>query len=65
MAITVEEIAARLNAEAARRGLTTEQLLDELAAQAPSRSDSAERFAFAGMGHSGRNDLVGAPQTDS
>ena len=64
MAITVEEIAERLNAEAARRGMTTEQLLDELAAQAPSRSDGAERFAFAGMGNSGRSDL-GAPQTDS
>jgi hypothetical protein len=58
MAMTVEELAARLNAEAARRGITSEQLLDELAAQFPNRSDRAERFAFAGMGHSGRGDLA-------
>jgi hypothetical protein len=33
MAMTVEELAERLNAEAARRGITTDQLVDELAAQ--------------------------------
>jgi hypothetical protein len=58
MAMTVEELAARLNAEAARRGITSEELLDELATQLPNRSDRAARFAFAGMGHSGRGDLA-------
>ncbi len=57
MAITVEELAARLNAEAARRHVTTDELLDIVAAQFPDRSERAERFAFAGMGHSGRGDL--------
>ena len=54
MAITVEELAARLNAEAARRHVTTDELLEIVAAQFPDRS---ERFAFAGMGQSGRGDL--------
>ena len=54
MAISVEELAARLNAEAERRHVTTDELLDIVAAQFPDRS---ERFAFAGMGHSGRGDL--------
>jgi hypothetical protein len=58
MAMTVEELASRLNAEAARRGISSEQLLDELAAQFPPRSDRAERFAFAGVGHSGPGDLA-------
>ena len=58
MAMTVEELASRLNAEAARRSISSEQLLDEHAAQFPTRSDRAERFAFAGMGHSGRGDLA-------
>jgi hypothetical protein len=58
MAMTVEELAARLNAEAARRGISSEQLLDDLAAQCPTQSDRTERFAFAGMGHSGRGDLA-------
>ena len=31
MSITVEELASRLNAEAARRGITVDALLDELA----------------------------------
>jgi hypothetical protein len=57
MAITVEELALRLNAEAARRHVTTEELLDIVAAQFPDRSEPAERFAFAGKGHSGRGDL--------
>ena len=57
MAITVEERASRLNAEAARRHVTTEELLDIVAAQFPDRSEPAERFAFAGKGHSGRGDL--------
>jgi hypothetical protein len=58
MAMTVEELAARLNAEAARRGISSEHLLDELAAHLPTQSDRTERFAFAGMGHSGRGDLA-------
>ncbi len=57
VAITVEELASRLNAEAVRRHVTTEELLDIVAAQFPDRSEPAERFAFAGKGHSGRGDL--------
>lgn len=57
MAITAEELAARLNAEAARRHVTTDELLDIVAAQFPDRSERTDRFAFAGMGHSGRGDL--------
>lgn len=33
MSITIEELASRLNAEAERRGITSEALLDELAAR--------------------------------
>ena len=57
MAISVEELASRLNAEAARRHVTPEELLDIVAAQFPDRSEPADRFAFAGQGHSGRGDL--------
>ena len=57
MAISVEELASRLNAEAARRNVTAGELLDIVAAQFPDRSGTADRFAFAGMGHSGRGDL--------
>lgn len=49
--MTAEELASRFNAEAARRHVTTDELLDIVAAQFPDRS---ERFAFAGKGHSGR-----------
>jgi hypothetical protein len=56
--MTVEELAAWLNAEAARRGISSEQLLDELAAHFPNSADRPKRFAFAGMGHSGRGDLA-------
>ncbi len=35
MSITVEELALRLNAEAARRGTTVDALLDELAERVP------------------------------
>jgi hypothetical protein len=56
--MTVEELAARLNAEAARRGISSEQLLDEVAAHFPNPADRRKRFAFAGMGHSGRADLA-------
>ena len=57
MAISVEELASRLNAEAARRNVSAEELLDIVAAQFPDRSERADRFAFAGKGHSGRGDL--------
>ena len=57
MAISVEELASRLNAEAARRHVTPEELLDIVAAQFPDRSEPADRFSFAGKGHSGRGDL--------
>lgn len=57
MAISREELASRLNAEAARRDITPEELLDIVAAQFPDRSEPTGRFAFAGMGHSGRGDL--------
>jgi hypothetical protein len=57
MAISVEGLASRLNAEAARRHVTPEELLEIVAAQFPDRSGPADRFAFAGMGHSGRGDL--------
>jgi hypothetical protein len=57
MAITVEELASRLNAEAARRHVTPEELLEIVAAQLPDRSEPAARFAFAGKGHSGSGDL--------
>ena len=57
MAITVEELASRLNAEAARRHVTPEELLDIVAEQFPDRSERADRFAFAGKGQSGRGDL--------
>ena len=52
MAITVEELAARLNAEAARRGTTSEALLDELAA----KLDEDPLEAFIGCGASGHSE---------
>lgn len=52
MAITVEELAARLNAEAARRGTTSEALLDELASKL--HEDPLE--AFIGCGASGHRE---------
>lgn len=58
MAISVEELAARLNTEAARRGMATEDLLDALASQLPPSPLRSPRFAFAGQGHSGRGDLA-------
>ena len=36
MSITVEELASRLNAEAARRDITVDELLDELTAKVTS-----------------------------
>ena len=52
MSITIEELASRLNAEAERRGITSEALLDELAARL---DDHLE--AFIGCGASGRTEM--------
>ncbi len=57
MAISVEELASRLNAEVWRRRGAAVELFDIVAAQFPDRSEPADRFAFAGKGHSGRGDL--------
>ena len=51
MAISLEELATRLNAEAERRGITSEALIDELAARL---DDPLE--AFIGCGASGRTE---------
>ncbi len=51
MSISIEELASRLNAEAERRGITSEALLDELAARL---DDHLE--AFIGCGASGRTE---------
>jgi hypothetical protein len=53
MAISVEELAAKLNAEAARRGTTPEKLLDEFS-EALRVDDALE--AFIGCGASGRTE---------
>jgi hypothetical protein len=57
MAITVEELATRLNAEAARRGVTPEQLMDEIATHLPTQTPATgppvkRRLALAGTGAS-------------
>ena len=60
MAITVEGLASRLNAEAERRGVTPEHLLDEIATQlgdptpieATTDRPTKRRLAFAGIGAS-------------
>ena len=49
MAITNEELAARLTAEAARRGLSAEQLLDELADATP---PARRKLGFVSLGAS-------------
>lgn len=51
MSITIEELAARLTAEAARRGITTEALIEELTARL---DDPME--AFIGCAASGRTE---------
>ena len=51
MSISIEELASRLNAEAERRGITSEQVLDELVARL---DDPLE--AFIGCGASGRTE---------
>lgn len=62
MAITVEELATRLNAEAARRGISLDRLIDEIATQLPEPDVTPDqptrrKLAFAGIGAStsGRN----------
>lgn len=49
MAMTVEDLAERLNAEAARRGISPDELLDELAAQLP---EKRRRRGFVSLGAS-------------
>ena len=54
MSITIEELAARLNAEAARRDITVEALIDELAGMVvePEAKPVKRRLAFVGIGAS-------------
>ena len=49
MAMTVEELAERLNSEAARRGVTAEELLDEIAKKLPGER---RRLGFVSLGES-------------
>ena len=46
MATTVEELASRLNADAARRHISADELLDIVVAQCLDRSEPTDRFAF-------------------
>ena len=61
MAITVEELATRLNAEAERRGISPDALIDEIATKLPDTNPEVRperrKLAFAGIGASttGRN----------
>lgn len=54
MSITIEELATRLNAEAARRGITVDALIDELAGKVvdPEAKPVKRRLAFVGIGAS-------------
>jgi hypothetical protein len=56
-----EAAQARLEAEAARRGITLTKLVAELAERLPAPADMTEerrhRLSFIGAGHSGRGDL--------
>jgi hypothetical protein len=54
MSITIEQLASRLTAEAERRGITIETLIDELAARL---DDPLE--AFIGCAASGRTEPFG------
>jgi hypothetical protein len=59
MSVTVElpeDVAARLAVEAARRGITTSEVLVELTSQLPEVGGESP-FRFAGIGHSGRSDI--------
>lgn len=49
MSITIEELASRLTAEAGRRGITVEALLDELADTLP---PARRKLGFVGLGAS-------------
>lgn len=49
MAITVEELTERLNAEATRRGITVDELLDELTEKLPGER---RRLGFVSLGAS-------------
>ena len=49
MSITLEELAARLTAEAGRRGITVDALLDELADKLP---PARRKLGFVGLGSS-------------
>jgi hypothetical protein len=56
MAITVEELASRLNVEAARRRISPDALIDQLAAKLadtnPTSEPARRNLAFAGIGAS-------------
>jgi hypothetical protein len=52
------EAQARLQAEAARRGITLDQLVAEIADTFPTANTAPKhRLGFIGAGHSGRGDL--------
>ncbi len=64
MSVTVElpaDVLARLESEAARRGVTIDVIIAELAAQLPANVpvDGAHRLSFAGIGASGTTEPVG------
>ena len=64
MSVTVElpaDVLARLESEAARRGVTIDVIIAELAAQLPANAsvDGAHRLSFAGIGASGTTEPVG------
>ena len=54
MSITIEELATRLNAEAARRGITVDALIHQLAGKVvdPEARPVKRRLAFVGIGAS-------------
>ena len=61
-----DDAARRLTAEAARRGITVDELLTEWAARFPAPAEAEapgsppaakRRLSFIGVGHSGRGDL--------
>ncbi len=54
MSMTLEELASRLNAEAERRGITSNELLDELAAQLSAPPRRKLGFVSLGASTSGR-----------
>ncbi|HZD23264.1 MAG TPA: hypothetical protein VE569_07660 [Acidimicrobiia bacterium] len=61
MAVTVElseETLSRLRAEAARRGLSIDDVIAELVAQLPARKPGGQ-LSFAGVGSSGTTKAIG------